>query len=168
MTMRGCAAQPRAGFVGERARGIGLTLDAYQAASVEEPEDASQAPRRRTQCLPLRHAIPLCRMSARGERTMGIGMQIAYFGFAGSAQLEAEASIQLIRLERFSARLAGCHLAIEALGAGAASPTYDVRLDLITRGYELKPIPHMTGTDPLDAIRRAFDAAERELAAALA
>lgn len=42
--MRGCAAQPRAGFVGERARGIGLTLDAYQAASVEEPEDASQAP----------------------------------------------------------------------------------------------------------------------------
>ncbi len=99
---------------------------------------------------------------------MGIGMQIAYFGFAGSAQLEAEASIQLIRLERFSARLAGCHLAIEALRAGAARPTDHVSLDLITRGYELKPIPHMTGTDPLDAIRRAFDAAERELAAALA
>ncbi|AVR28799.1 hypothetical protein EZV77_10465 [Burkholderia thailandensis] len=107
-------------------------------------------------------------MSARGERTMGIGMQIAYFGFAGSAQLEAEASIQLIRLERFSARLAGCHLAIEVLGAGTANATYDVRLDLITRDYELKPIPHMTGADPLDAIRRAFDAAERELAAAFA
>lgn len=101
---------------------------------------------------------------------MGIGMQIAYFGFAGSAQLEAEASIQLIRLERFSARLAGCHLAIEVLGAGAgaANATYDVRLDLITRDYELKPIPHMTGADPLDAIRRAFDAAERELGAAFA
>ncbi|AOJ72942.1 MULTISPECIES: hypothetical protein [Burkholderia] len=95
-------------------------------------------------------------------------MQIAYFGFAGSAQLEAEASIQLIRLERFSARLAGCHLAIEALGAGTANTTYDVRLDLITRDYELKPVPHMNGADPLAAIRSAFDAAERGLATALA
>ncbi len=99
---------------------------------------------------------------------MGIGMQIAYFGFAGSAQLEAEASIQLIGLPRCSARRGGGHLPMVGLGAGAGSQTYDVRLDLITRGYELKPIPHMTGTDPLDAIRRAFDAAERELAAALA
>ncbi|MDN7672468.1 hypothetical protein QZM22_08030 [Burkholderia oklahomensis] len=95
-------------------------------------------------------------------------MQIAYFGFAGSAQLEAEASIQLIRLERYSARLAGCHLAIEALGAGTSDPTYDIRLDLITRDYELKPIPHMMGGDPLAAIRNAFDAAERELAATFA
>ncbi|MET5012788.1 hypothetical protein AAHH80_37145, partial [Burkholderia pseudomallei] len=63
-------------------------------------------------------------------------MQIAYFGFAGSAQLEAEASIQLIRLERFSARLAGCHLAIEAQGAGAATPTYEGRRDPIKRGYD--------------------------------
>ncbi len=99
---------------------------------------------------------------------MGIGMQIAYFGFAGSAQLEAEASIQLIRLERFSARLAGCHLAIEALGAGAASPPDDVGLGRLTRGVVLQPLPHLAGPDPLDAIRRAFDAAERELAAALA
>ncbi len=52
---------------------------------------------------------------------MGIGMQIAYFGFAGSAQLEAEASIQLIRLERFSARLAGGHGPWSKRGARSCS-----------------------------------------------
>ena len=95
---------------------------------------------------------------------MGIGMQIAYFGFAGSAQLEAEASIQLMRLEPFSPRLAGCHLAIEAMGASTRQPTYDVRLDLITRKGEFRPVPHMTGMDPMDALKRAFDVAERQLA----
>jgi hypothetical protein len=98
------------------------------------------------------------------ERNMGIGMQIAYFGFAGSAQLEAEASIQLMRLEPFSPQLAGCHLAIEAMGASTRQPTYDVRLDLITRKGEFRPVPHMTGMDPMDALKRAFDIAERQLA----
>lgn len=94
---------------------------------------------------------------------MGIWMQIAYFGFAGSTQLEAEASIQLMRLEQFSPQLAGCHLAIEAMGASTRQPRYDVRLDLITRNGELRPVPHMTGTDPTDALERAFDLAARQL-----
>jgi len=98
------------------------------------------------------------------ERNMGIGMQIAYFGFAGSARLEAEASIQLMRLEPFGTQLAGCHLAIEAMGASTRQPRYDVRLDLITRKGEFRPVPHMTGVDPMDALKRAFDIAERQLA----
>ncbi|CAB3962201.1 metal ABC transporter ATPase [Burkholderia aenigmatica] len=64
---------------------------------------------------------------------MGIGMQIAYFGFAGAALLEAEASIQLMRLEPFCTQLSRCHLAIEAMDASTCQPRYDVRLDLITR-----------------------------------
>lgn len=101
-------------------------------------------------------------------RNMGIGMQIAYFGFAGSARLEAEASIQLMRLEPFSAQLAGCHLAIETMRVSARQPSYDVRLDLITRKGEFRPVPHMTGADPMDALKRAFDLAERQLASTAA
>ncbi|BAX61810.1 hypothetical protein [Burkholderia stabilis] len=95
-------------------------------------------------------------------------MQIAYFGFAGSAQLEAEASVQLMRLEPFSTQLDGCHLAIEAMGAATPQPRYDVRLDLITRKGEFRPVPHMSGADPMDALERAFDFAERELASTAA
>ncbi|PRE80708.1 hypothetical protein C6Q13_28375 [Burkholderia gladioli] len=95
---------------------------------------------------------------------MGIGMQIAYFGFAGSARLEAEASIQLMRLDPFCTQLAGCHLAIEAMDVSTRQPRYDVRLDLITRKGEFRPVQHMTGTDPMDALKRAFDIAERQLA----
>jgi len=102
------------------------------------------------------------------ERNMGIGMQIAYFGFAGAAQLEAEASIQLMRLEPFCMQLAGCHLAIEAMGASTREPMYDVRLDLITRKGEFCPVPHTTGVDPMGALERAFDLAERQLAGAMA
>ncbi|WP_193727201.1 hypothetical protein [Burkholderia sp. BE17] len=91
-------------------------------------------------------------------------MQIAYFGFAGSTQLEAEASIHLMSLEQFSTHLAGCHLAIEAMDASTRQPRYDVRLDLIMRNGEFRPVPHMTGADPMDALERAFDLAERQLA----
>lgn len=37
---------------------------------------------------------------------MGIGMQIVYAGFGGSARVEAEACVQLLRLERMGVRLA--------------------------------------------------------------
>ncbi|KWD77654.1 hypothetical protein [Burkholderia ubonensis] len=96
---------------------------------------------------------------------MGVGMQIAYFGFAGSAALEAEAGEQLVRLERFRTLISGCHLAIESRSSGAGRRAYDVRLDLITRNNELRPIPHCVGEDPHEAVRRAFAAAERTLMA---
>ena len=42
---------------------------------------------------------------------------------------------------------------------------YDVRLDLITRSNALKPLPRCVGDDALEAVRRAFAQAERELIA---
>ncbi len=95
---------------------------------------------------------------------MGIGMQIVYLGFGGAARLEAEAAVQLVRLERFGAFLSNCHLAIEAIRPRSGHPVYDVRLDLITTTHELEPIGHCEAEDVEEAIRCAFDAAERRLA----
>ncbi|MBP0593402.1 hypothetical protein J8I87_27640 [Paraburkholderia sp. LEh10] len=96
---------------------------------------------------------------------MGIGMQIVYQGFCGTARLEGEAAAQLVRLERYSGLLSNCHLAIEEVRTQSAKPTYDVRLDLITRARDFKPIEHCSSEDAEQAIRWAFDAAERELQA---
>lgn len=100
---------------------------------------------------------------------MGLGMQIVYLGFPGSSALEAEAGVQLLRLERFSAVLSGCHLAIERLHSsqpGLSQPAYDVRLDLVSASRELAPLGHCEGHDPVAAMRAAFDVAERQLASA--
>jgi len=106
---------------------------------------------------------------------MGVGMQIVYLGFAGTSQIEGEAATQLMRLERFSRAISGCHLAIEAIrerpgGAGASAPAtdircpvFDARLDLIMRNGEFVPIEHCLNFDPNIAVRAAFDFAERQL-----
>jgi hypothetical protein len=97
-------------------------------------------------------------------------MQIVYLGFPGSSALEAEAGVQLLRLERFSGVLAGCHLAIERmhpLQPGSRQPAYDVRLDLVSTSRELAPLGHCEDDDPVAAMRAAFDAAERQLGSAV-
>jgi hypothetical protein len=94
---------------------------------------------------------------------MGLGMQIVYLGFAGTTAIEAEAGVQLLRLERFSRLLGSCHLAIELLHEGGRRQAYDVRLDLLSGSGELKPIGHRTSDDPIVAMREAFDVAEHEL-----
>ncbi|WP_423381354.1 metal ABC transporter ATPase [Burkholderia sp. LMG 32019] len=99
---------------------------------------------------------------------MGVGMQIACHGFAGSAAIEAEAGAQLVRLERFRARIGGCHLAIEAHGAADGARRYDVRLDLVMRDTALWPLPPCVGDDVNDALRRAFMQAEQALIASQA
>jgi hypothetical protein len=103
-----------------------------------------------------------------GDLAMGLGMQIVYLGFAGSSDIEAEAGVQLLRLDRYSGILSGCHLAIEELHTRGHRPAYDVRLDLISRLHQFKPIGHCEGEDPVLAMREAFDAAERELSLAAA
>ncbi|MBB5510439.1 hypothetical protein HDG35_006735 [Paraburkholderia sp. JPY681] len=92
-------------------------------------------------------------------------MQIVYLGFAGAAQLEAEAGVQLVRLARFGAFVSNCQLAIEALRPDRVSPHYDVRLDLITPAHEFRSIAHCAGDNAEAAIRGAFDLAEQELQA---
>ncbi|CAB3800366.1 hypothetical protein [Paraburkholderia caffeinilytica] len=114
---------------------------------------------------------------------MGIDMQIVYFGFAGSAQIEAEAAAQFVRLERFGNSISGCHLAVEVihehpsnvvrgevpvaprgvLAAASGHIMFDARLDLVLRNGELVPLEHRQSPDPNVAVRTAFDAAERLL-----
>jgi hypothetical protein len=94
---------------------------------------------------------------------MGVSMQIAYFGFAGSPSLEAEAAAQLVRIERFSPLVSDCHLAIEAMRGALGIAMYGARLDLVIGASELRPLPHCTSSTPEDAVRDAFDRAEREL-----
>ncbi|MFM0593662.1 hypothetical protein [Paraburkholderia bryophila] len=107
---------------------------------------------------------------------MGVGMQIVYLGFAGTVQIEAEAASQLVRLERFSQAISGCHLAIESIRATkecnrvdggadeARGPLFDARLDLIMHSGELVPIRHCLNADAEVAIHAAFDSAEAQLA----
>lgn len=94
---------------------------------------------------------------------MGIGMQIVYLGFAGSAPIEAEAGAQFVRLERFWKTISGCHLAIEALHDRPGHLMYDARIDLITRANELIPVRHCMNEDAGVAVQAAFDAAEQQL-----
>ncbi|WP_347814198.1 universal stress protein [Paraburkholderia sp. BL10I2N1] len=88
-------------------------------------------------------------------------MQIAYLGFAGSTQIEAEAGAQFVRLERFAKHISGCHLAIEATAAGSGHRQYEVRLILVTRTNDLIPVEHSLAEDSDVALRMAFDAAVR-------
>ncbi|MFC0572037.1 hypothetical protein [Paraburkholderia solisilvae] len=92
-------------------------------------------------------------------------MQIVYLGFAGSRALEGEAGAQLVRLERYSAILSACRLAIEAMHAIGVPPMYDARLDLrlLACADRFRPVARCSHENAQEAIRRAFDAAEREL-----
>ncbi|VWD11376.1 metal ABC transporter ATPase [Burkholderia lata] len=96
---------------------------------------------------------------------MGVGMQIACHGFAGSAAVEAEAGAQLVRLERFRALIGGCHLAIESRAVADGACQYDVRLDLVMHDAALWALPPCVGDDMDDALRRAFMQAEQALIA---
>jgi hypothetical protein len=93
---------------------------------------------------------------------MGIGMQIAYLGFAGAARIEAEAGVQLLRLMRFARQVSACHLAVEAVHEPGAIQ-YDARLDIVTPAKEFIAIEHCSDADPEAAVRAAFDRAVLEL-----
>jgi hypothetical protein len=86
---------------------------------------------------------------------MGIGMQIVYRGVRGAALLEAEACVQLLRLERYGARLASCGLTIEA-GEGGA---YRVALELTLEDGAARRLAPAVDEDPCAALRCVFDAA---------
>ncbi|HKT65322.1 metal ABC transporter ATPase [Burkholderia cepacia] len=96
---------------------------------------------------------------------MGVGMQIACHGFAGTAAIEAEAGALLVRLERFRALIGGCHLAIESRAAADGARRFDVRLDLVMHDTSRWLLPACVGDDLDDTLRRAFKQAEQALIA---
>jgi hypothetical protein len=94
---------------------------------------------------------------------MGIGMQVIFVGLARSFAIESEASVRLIRLERFSRRLGECNLTIEAMRAGSGPLVYRVRLDLVARDGVIElGAPH-SNIEAEHAVGAAFDAAETTL-----
>lgn len=107
--------------------------------------------------------------STSGDRVrrnnMGVGMQIVCVGFAGSAALEGEAGAQLVRLERFRARLDDCRLAIESRTTGDGGRTYDVRLELLMHDRAPALLRYGSGDDVNETMRRVFAQAEQALSA---
>ena len=88
------------------------------------------------------------------EYVMGIGMQMIFLGFARSFLVEAEASVQLLRLERFGKRIAGCNLTIEALLVRFGQQDYDARLDLIGRDGQIAVVRRGTERGDTQSVRR--------------
>jgi hypothetical protein len=94
---------------------------------------------------------------------MGIGMQVVFLGFSGSAVLEAEAGAQLVRLVRFGRKISGCNLTLRALPGHPDKLSYGAQLELIALSGALVAMAVCAHDDPLRAVEAAFDAAETEL-----
>jgi len=95
---------------------------------------------------------------------MGIGMQIIYLGLPGNASLEAEAAVQLLRLQPFSAAFSDCRLEIEQVGQSCGTSMYEVRLEVTTLARGLRRIGRCVRDSAEAAIRCAFNRAVRVLA----
>jgi hypothetical protein len=108
--------------------------------------------------------IQVKRQKMHLEHVMGIGMQVVFLGFPGSFVLQAAASVQLVRLERFGRKISGCNLTLRALTTCPGLLSYEARLDLIALNGPLLAMAKCASDDPLRAVEAAFDAAETELA----
>jgi hypothetical protein len=98
------------------------------------------------------------------EWTVGIGMQIIYFGLTGTASLETEAALQLLRLQPYSASFSDCRLAIERVGKDSTNGVYEVRLEVTTQVNGLRRVGRCVRDSAEAAIRCAFNRAVRVLA----
>jgi len=94
---------------------------------------------------------------------MGLGMQIVYVGFPGSAELEAQAGVQLLRLGRFDAMLSECRLVMELLPSSGQAPRYGARLELFFSRHGPDCVHRRESADLNVAMSAAFDAAEQDL-----
>jgi len=94
---------------------------------------------------------------------MGIGMQIAYLGLSGTASMEAEAAVQLLRLQPYSTYFSDCQLVIEHMGQRSGSSLYEVRLEIGTAARALTRIARCARASAEEAIRCAFNKAVRAL-----
>jgi len=94
---------------------------------------------------------------------MGIGMQIAYLGLPGTASLEAEAVVQLLRLQPYGNYFSDCQLVIEHVGQRSGTGLYEVRLEIGTAARALRRIARCARDSAEEAIRCAFNKAVRAL-----
>jgi hypothetical protein len=96
---------------------------------------------------------------------MGLEMQIVYVGLPGSAAVEAQAGVQLLRLGRFNAVPSEYRLVVESLPAAGQAPRYRAQLELMSSERALDFAHQREDADLNAAVRAVFDAVERELAA---
>ncbi|RZF24569.1 hypothetical protein EVC45_38205 [Paraburkholderia sp. UYCP14C] len=94
---------------------------------------------------------------------MGIGMQIAYVGFSGTASLESEAAMQLLRLQPYAAYVSDCCLSIERLGTSPANSVYEVCLFIGMIKSSARRLGRCIRDNAEAAIRCAFNIAVRTL-----
>ncbi|KXU83601.1 hypothetical protein CR51_42430 [Caballeronia megalochromosomata] len=94
---------------------------------------------------------------------MGVGLQIAYLGFAGSSAIEREAGVELVRLAGVAMDIIDCRLTIKASLDGAGRAVFDAQLVLLTRASEQITVRRNTDADASVAMRHAFDDAVRLL-----
>ncbi|MEM5371275.1 HPF/RaiA family ribosome-associated protein [Paraburkholderia azotifigens] len=94
-------------------------------------------------------------------------MDILYFGFSGSDSLEAEAAMELLRLERFESIMFGCKLAIGLMRTDTGGVRYEVSLDVVMAADGTTLIGHGANESAEAAIRIAFDSAENQLETAI-
>ena len=94
---------------------------------------------------------------------MGIGMQIIYLGLTGTTSLEAEAALQLLRLEPYSACFSDCRLAIERVGKDSTRTVYEVRLEISAQTNGLRHVLRCVRDSAEAAIQCAFNKALRVL-----
>ena|SRR5579872_5130979 len=94
---------------------------------------------------------------------MGLGMQIACRGAVAASEVEREAGVELVRLERLAQDIVNCHLTIEAYRDPSGARLYDARLDLVTREFDLIPVERGSSPNVSAAIHQAFDNAMRLL-----
>ncbi|WP_236072412.1 hypothetical protein [Paraburkholderia domus] len=90
-------------------------------------------------------------------------MQITYLGLSGTASLEAEAAVQLLRLEPYGSYLSDCRLMIEHLRQRSGCSLYEVRLEIRTAAHALRRIVRCVYDSAEAAILCAFKKAVRAL-----
>jgi len=99
---------------------------------------------------------------------MQVPLQVSFLGMEPSPAVEARIREKAAKLERFSTRIVGCRVTVEAPHRHHRhGKLYSVRIDLSVPGKEVSvshtgPLNH-AHEDVYVAIRDAFDAAGRQL-----
>ncbi|TDG02258.1 hypothetical protein E1N52_40610 [Paraburkholderia guartelaensis] len=94
---------------------------------------------------------------------MGIGMEILFLGLPGTAWLESEAAIQLLRLQPYHFLVTDCRLSIRTQGQPSGNTSYEVCVEIANRTDVFRRIGHCILDSAEAAIRCAFNKAVRFL-----